>query len=171
MPRSIRIVCLVAPIIAFAACDSPVRPSEDDIQPLMSATVAPKDEFVRFLDNTLFVPCANEDVRIFGEAIFWRHLTDTPSGNTIIHTTITGAPWQPLFLAVGQSSGKVWVFERNTVTFENVFRSGTRQVFHASDPETFVSEDGDVLRMQSTFHITVTPDKVVTVEHGGWTCR
>jgi hypothetical protein len=138
---------------------------------LTGATVTPRDEVVLFLDNTLFIACANEDIRFFGDLVFWNHFTETASGIVAIHTTLPGAPFTPPFLAVGQSSGTVWAFERNTVTITNVLRDGTGQVFHVSDPETYVSDEGDVLKLRSTFHLTVNPDHTLVIAHGGWTCR
>jgi hypothetical protein len=137
---------------------------------LTDATITPRDEVVLFLDNTLFIACANENIRFFGDVVFWNHFTETASGIVVIHTTLPGAPFTPPFLAVGQSSGTVWAFERNTVTTTNVLRDGTGQVFHISDSETYVSDEGDVLKLRSTFHITVNPDHTLVIAHGGWTC-
>lgn len=120
-----------------------------------------------FVDNIVFIACLNEDVRFFGVSPFQYHEVVSASGNRqwklqiLPQNTKNEAEFGP-FLAVGQSSGRVYEYE-NGGPINEMFHLGPGEVHTIVDKEVFVAENGDRLEVHLRAHLTINANGELVV--------
>lgn len=129
----------------------------------LSGAVQVWERVTVFNDNTFFIPCLNENVRIFGFVPYQYHEVASPSGG--FHFTLQYRPQTPNlppFLAEGQTSGKVFVYS-NGRPVNISFHLAAGEVRTVVANELYVAEDGSKLFGDSRFHYTVNANGELTV--------
>jgi len=161
-----RLLSLVIGVVLLASC----RDAAPTGLPAAAATPAlgtgADQGWVRssaFLDATYFVACLGEDVRFFGDVAFQVHEVTSASGNVGFHVQVRPiTPLGPPFLAVGQTSGRVFRARPGQPIIE-MAHLAAGEVRHLVQNEVYVAENGDRFLASAELHLTVNANGVVTV--------
>lgn len=115
-----------------------------------------------FNDHTFFIPCLNEDVRLYGYVSYQFHEVATPSGGYDFKIQYQPQnPGDPPFVAEGQTSGKVFTYNNGrpvNVSFHSAAGENQTTVVN----EMYVAADGSKLIGDATFHYTVNANGDLT---------
>jgi hypothetical protein len=108
-----------------------------------------------FNDHTFFVPCLNEDARIYGYVSYQLHEVSTPSGGyDFMIQYLPSKPGDPPFVLEGLTSGKTFYYANGRPV--NVsFHSAAGETQTVVVNEKYVAADGSAILGDQTFHYTV----------------
>lgn len=123
------------------------------------------------VDFTIPIACAAEDVRFVGAVVYRIHQTIAPSGNRLLHVTVPASATSDPLLAIGQSTGRVWTLERGTSSQTIVWTGEDTRIVTVARSESFVTADGEILRLMRVAHLIIEDGVLTGVERQLWSCR
>ena len=166
MRTSTRLLTLAA-VFVLAGCrnDSVISPRSPTLLVTSAGLDAAVQDWERrtiFNDHTFFVPCLNENVRIYGYVSYQFHEVASPSGGYNFKIQyLPQNPGDPPFVAEGQTSGKVFYYNNGrpvNVSFHSA--AGENQTVVVN--EEYVAADKSKLIGDATFHYTVNANGDLT---------
>ena len=117
-----------------------------------------------YVDLIATIPCLGEDVHIFGEVPYTRHMVTTPSGNTSYTYRLPPlSPKGPQFSAVGEISGTVYQY-LNGHPLNESFTAAAGETHTFRITEVYRSEDGGQFSGTFAFHTVVNANGELKVD-------
>lgn len=123
------------------------------------------------VDFTIPIACAGEDVRFVGTVVYRIHETIAPAGNRLLHVTVPASATSDPLLAIGQSTDRVWTLERGTSSQTIVWTGEDTRIVNVTRSESFVTADGEILRLMRVAHLIIEDGVLTGVERESWSCR
>lgn len=165
-PRFVQLLSLIIGVFVMGSCKD--QPPTAPLRAPSSASFSSgaNQSWVRssfFIDNTTFVPCLGEQVRVFGEVPFQYHEVTSSSGGFNFHLQLRPlTPKTPQFYIQVISSGKLYSYS-NGLPINESFHLAAGEVHSLHDKERFIAEDGSKLFFTFILHTTVNANGVLTV--------
>lgn len=159
--------------LLLVACERQPAAPDPALRPSFQATSDWTRASFFFDFPGVFVACRGETMHFFGEVPYQRHDVTSASGASSYFFQLSPeTPNNPPYVAVGESSGKVYTYKNGGPGNES-FHLAAGEVHTYLDRETYVAENGDKVIADRTFHITTNANGQLTVnksEDNGFQC-
>jgi hypothetical protein len=164
MARITRVLGTVI-LVAVAACSDSTGP--EAVPSVQSSANVTTGTGAFTADNIVFFPCVGEVVHTVVNAPYTFYRVTLPTGEYVYHDhwdtkAVTGS-------LVGQTSGTVWVRDRNHATV--IDRSTSGGMLHFTFSGIFVSDTGPTLLINEVFHTSRNAAGEIVAERYAFNCR
>jgi hypothetical protein len=152
----------------LAACqrDLPTAPANRELVVSAASFNGATQDWERrtiFNDHTFFIPCLNENARIYGYVSYQLHEVATPSGGyDFVIQYLPQTPKDPPFVLQGLTSGKVFYYAFGRPVIVS-FHSGAGETQTQIVNEKYVAADGSTILGDARFHYTVNANGELAV--------
>ena len=158
MRHTAAVLPVITALIAAACQERIAGPPESVLTPAgarLDGAVQDWQRVTFFNDHTFFVPCLNEDARIYGYVSYQLHEVATPSGGYDFKIQyLPQNPGDPPFVLQGLTTGRTFYYANGrpvNVSFHAA--AGENQTVVVN--EKYVAADGSTILGDATFHYTV----------------
>ncbi|MGD2218266.1 MAG: hypothetical protein PVJ64_16020 [Gemmatimonadales bacterium] len=156
------VTCLILAVIAVG-CDNST-PTEQSTEAIGSPSFAADQNWIYdsyYHDDVIEVACAGEDMHRFGEVPFRWHQVTSQSGVYNYHFQLLNWAQSPPFVAVGQTTGRRFVFKAGP--YNESFHAGPGEVIQFRIGERYVADKGNWFTGTAILHITVNANGALAV--------